>query len=352
MSYISPRPENSTEDESDLLAALNSLAVSGASQAIRKSSATGFTNVDLGGGSGTPGGSNTQLQYNNAGSFGGITGATTNGTVVTLTSPIFITPALGTPVSGVMTNVTGTAAGLTAGSATILATARTIGGVSFDGSANITVASATGGFTVSGGDLALGANNLTMTGSIGATGARVTKGWFTDIESTNMPTVGGTAILTSLTAPQFTTIELGHATDTTLSRSAAGVLAVEGVVIPSISSTNILTNKRKQPRVYSTASNTSLTPEIDTYDVFHITALAGAITINNHSTSTPADGEMLLIRLLDNGTARAITWGNAYVAKAGTALPTTTTLSKNMAILFEYNANLVKWNLLSVGTET
>jgi len=35
------------------------------------------------GGGGTPGGSNTQLQFNNAGSFGGIAGATTNGTVVT-----------------------------------------------------------------------------------------------------------------------------------------------------------------------------------------------------------------------------------------------------------------------------
>lgn len=39
-------------------------------------------------GSGVPGGSNTQLQYNNAGSFGGITGATTNGTFVTLTTPV------------------------------------------------------------------------------------------------------------------------------------------------------------------------------------------------------------------------------------------------------------------------
>ncbi len=68
--------------------------------------------------------------------------------------------------------------------------------------------------------------------NIGATATRVTKGWFTDIESTNMPTVGGTAILTSLTAPQFTTIELGHASDTTISRSAAGVLAVEGTAIP------------------------------------------------------------------------------------------------------------------------
>lgn len=60
-----------------------------------------------GGGGGSPGGSNTQLQYNNAGAFGGITGATTNGTVVTLTSPVFVTPALGTPASGVLTNATG-----------------------------------------------------------------------------------------------------------------------------------------------------------------------------------------------------------------------------------------------------
>lgn len=39
------------------------------------------------------------------------------------------------------------------------------------------------------------------------------------------------------------TIELWHASDTTLSRSSAWVIAVEWVVIPSISSTNTLTNK-------------------------------------------------------------------------------------------------------------
>ena len=48
--------------------------------------------------------------------------------------------ALGTPASFVGTNITGTAAGLTAGAATVLATARTIAGVSFDGSANISIA--------------------------------------------------------------------------------------------------------------------------------------------------------------------------------------------------------------------
>ena len=39
-----------------------------------------------GGGGGSPGGSTTQLQYNNAGAFGGISGATTDGTAVTYTA--------------------------------------------------------------------------------------------------------------------------------------------------------------------------------------------------------------------------------------------------------------------------
>ena len=70
----------------------------------------------------TPGGSTTQVQYNNAGAFGGITGATTDGTALTLTAPV-----LGTPASGTMTNVSGLpistgVSGLAAGVATFLAT--------------------------------------------------------------------------------------------------------------------------------------------------------------------------------------------------------------------------------------
>lgn len=91
-----------------------------------------------------------------------------------------------------------------ASTATALATARTIGGVSFDGTANITVATATGGFTVSGGNLALGANSITMSGSIGVTGTRVTKGWFTDLEVTN-------AIAGSITGNAATATKLATA---------------------------------------------------------------------------------------------------------------------------------------------
>jgi len=54
------------------------------------------------GGGGAPGGSTTEVQYNNAGAFAGITGATTNGTALTLVAPI-----LGTPASATLTNATG-----------------------------------------------------------------------------------------------------------------------------------------------------------------------------------------------------------------------------------------------------
>jgi len=44
-------------------------------------------------------------------------------------------------------------------------------------------------------------------------------------------------------SPQFTAIELGHASDTTLSRVSAGRMAVEGVNVVTVSSTDTMTNK-------------------------------------------------------------------------------------------------------------
>ena len=55
------------------------------------------------------------------------------------TSPTLVTPNLGTPTTLVATNASGTAASLTAGAATVLATARNIAGVSFNGSADINI---------------------------------------------------------------------------------------------------------------------------------------------------------------------------------------------------------------------
>lgn len=63
-----------------------------------------------GGGGGSPGGSTTQIQYNNAGSFGGISTLTTDGTIVTLAATV-------TTGSGATAGLNATANSLTTGNA-------------------------------------------------------------------------------------------------------------------------------------------------------------------------------------------------------------------------------------------
>ena len=70
-----------------------------------------------------------------------------------------------------------------------------------------------------------------------------------------------TLVTPTLGTASATAIELGHATDTTIARASAGVVTIEGVTVPTISSTSTLTNK-----TISGASNT-LTVRLDNTDV-------------------------------------------------------------------------------------
>lgn len=148
------------------------------------------------------------------------------------------------------------------------------------------------------------------------------------------------------------TIELGHASDTTLSRSAAGVLAVEGVVIPSISSTNTLTNKRLQKRVVVVTQSATPTINTDNGDIFQITGLAQAITsLTTNLSGTPVDGEMIELQITDNGTARAITPGSSFANGGLVSFPSTTVISTMLRILLQYQttASLNKWVVIAVA---
>lgn len=167
---------------------------------------------------------------------------------------------------------------------------------------------------------------------------------------TGLPIAG--LVASTSTAIGVGSIELGHATDTTIARVSAGVISVEGVTIPSISSTNTLTNKRINPRLvtaasYTTDTGTSL--DISTCDQFEITAQAGALLFNAPS-GTPVGGNKLIIRIKDNGTARALTY-NAIFRAMGNALPTTTVISKTLYMGFIYNATDTKWDLVAVAQE-
>lgn len=151
-------------------------------------------------------------------------------------------------------------------------------------------------------------------------------------------------------------LELGNASDTTLTRNSAGVLAVEGIVIPSISSTNTLTNKTListtniVEEITTTASSATPTPTGGSLrNYFTVTALAAGATFSAPS-GTPVDGNYLTIRIKDNGTARTLAW-NAIYRAIGVTLPTTTVVNKTLYLGLRYNSADSKWDVLAVAQE-
>jgi hypothetical protein len=129
------------------------------------------------------------------------------------------------------------------------------------------------------------------------------------------------------------------------SAGAAAPPTWSAVVTPT--GTQTLTNKRITLRIGTEASSATSTPDSDAYDQWNVTALAAADAFAAPS-GTPTDGQKLMIRIKDNGTARALTWNAIYRAGTDIPLPTTTVISKTMYIGFVYNAADSKWDLIGV----
>lgn len=105
------------------------------------------------------------------------------------------------------------------------------------------------------------------------------------------------------------------------------------------------------PRVNTTASSATPAINTDTTDLFTITALEAAITsMTTNLTGTPVNGQKLLIRIKDNGTARAITWGASFISSGIATLPTTTVLSKTHTVGLIYDSTAAKWVALAVDS--
>lgn len=103
------------------------------------------------------------------------------------------------------------------------------------------------------------------------------------------------------------------------------------------------------PGIQAVTSSGTVTPNADTDDAVKITAQAAALTLANPS-GTPVPMQSMVIRIKDNGTARAITYGSQYRA-IGVTLPTTTVVSKTLYLGMIWNLDDTKWDVTGVSQE-
>ena len=114
-------------------------------------------------------------------------------------------------------------------------------------------------------------------------------------------------------------------------------------VTKSVTGANI-----RDPRVQSVVSAATVTAT-STNDLVKITAQAAALALAN-PTGTFAEGQALIFRIKDNGTARAITFGANFRA-VGVTLPTTTTISKTTYVGCIYNSTDTKFDVIASLTQ-
>ena len=166
-----------------------------------------------------------------------ISDETGSGALVFATSPALVTPALGTPSSGNLTNCTfPTFNQNTTGSAATLTTSRNINGVAFNGSADITVTAAAG--TLSGATLASGVTASSLT-SFGNSPTLVTPNLGTP-SAVVLTNASGTA--SALTANIANFINVTDDTTTNASRYIIFANGTSGAITEQVSSTKLFFN--------------------------------------------------------------------------------------------------------------
>ena len=149
---------------------------------------------------------------------------------------------------------------------------------------------------------------------------------------------------TSVTDSGLTTGRVTYAsTGGLLTDSSAFTFNGTTLTVTEIGSTRV------NPRTSSTASTATLTPDLAAYDQYNLTAQAVALAVAA-PIGTPVDGNKIIIRILDNGTSRAITWNATYTV-IGSTLPTATVVSKMTYVGCIYNAANTRWDVVAVATQ-
>lgn len=147
--------------------------------------------------------------------------------------------------------------------------------------------------------------------------------------------------LPTLTANTLTYVDtnniLNTATIGTGLTFSSGVLSTTST-IPVVSTTTVITTA------------TSSIIDVSTPNTYYsVTSLSSAIIFTTSGTYSNFD--KILIRIKDNGTARALTFDPAFFEAKGMALPTTTVLGKVITIGFIFDSVTNKYGCVSVAQE-
>lgn len=102
------------------------------------------------------------------------------------------------------------------------------------------------------------------------------------------------------------------------------------------------------PRIQSLVSSATVTPT-NLNDEVIITSQAVGLTLAN-PTGTAVQGQSMIIRIKDNGTAQTIAYDTQYRA-IGVTLPITTVINKIIYLGLIYNSTDTKWDIIGVQQE-